>query len=245
MDSRHLLNVHYNSPVCFDCSVEFFTSFPTSFSQAVPEVSLPSCALLSSAFPDAFALLSFHSLQSSMPAEQGAWSDNGALGWASVGSKYNPVQTSWLQKLLKTIREQAFGMSHAARVSSFPKGSQCRSVVSHFKSRGNGHPNPKRMSGLFWPRKEASWRTGAKAGVVKAHQAVGNQSVHCFSWNYHVVKSWTKHLTWHLEVTCHKLETIFRDSKLLNFSAPQETLKSIIIYLSLWVLTAFIYFGIL
>ena len=123
MDGRHFLNVHYNSPVCFDCSVEFFTSFPTSFSQAVPEVSLPSCVLLSSAFPDAFALLPFHSLQSSVPVEQGAWSDNGALGWASVGSKYNPVQISWLQKLLKTIREQALGMSYAARVSSFPKGS--------------------------------------------------------------------------------------------------------------------------
>ena len=88
-----------------------------------------------------------------------------------------------------------------------PKGLQYRSVVSHFKSRGSGHPNPKRVSGLFWPRKEVSWRTGAKAGVVKAHQAVGKQSVHCFSWNYHVVKSWTKCLTWQLEVTCHKLET--------------------------------------
>lgn len=115
---------------------------------------------------DAFALLSFHSLQSSVPVEQGAGSNSGAFGWASAGSKYKPVQISCLRGPLKSSREGAYGMPRAAWVSSFPKGSQCRSLACHLfcdlvQEQRQWPSKPKAMSGLFWPRKEASSMAGA------------------------------------------------------------------------------------
>ena len=95
--------------------------------------------------------------------------------------------------------------------------------VTCFKNRGNHHPNPMCVSSLFLPRKEASKMQRQSSA------AVGIKCIYYFCLlKFQAVKSWTKHLTRLFKVTCHRLKTFLRDSRLLNFAAIQETPKSIL-----------------